>query len=248
MIGHWVRATSRRLSSSVQVRWLWWRRSRQCEVQRRNAKAPYGNNLHLQEKAFRLLPRLANVSWHSYHFHWQFQRGLTGFLGATKGNRSSTAEGGEQVCLFDSWRDWRLLRIKGNSMEPTLTSGQLVQSRPYRRTSFCEGLRGKIVAFRHPLNPGAIYIKRVTGLPGEHVAIVRGVVEIEGQPLEETYVPGPIETPASGATQWVNNSDEVFVLGDNRADSEDSRRFGPVPLSLIVGQVSFRWWPPGLLK
>ena len=150
--------------------------------------------------------------------------------------------------MLDSWKEWRLLRVKGNSMEPTLKNGQLVQSQPLRRSSFHQGLRGKIVAFRHPLNPVTIYIKRVTGLPGEHVAINGGLVEIEGQPLSEVYLPGPLETPASGATQWVNDSSEVFVMGDNRADSEDSRRFGPVPLSLIVGQVSFRWWPPGLLR
>lgn len=133
-------------------------------------------------------------------------------------------------------------------MAPTLSSGQLVQTRPLSRSSSREGLRGKIVAFRHPLRPGSIYIKRVTGLPGEHVALNKGVVEVNGAALAEPYLPKGTETPALGATQWVNDTDEIFVMGDNRADSEDSRRFGPVPLSLMVGQVSFRWWPPGMLK
>ena len=133
-------------------------------------------------------------------------------------------------------------------MAPTLRSGQLVQSRPLARSSSGEKLRGKIVAFRHPLQPGTIYIKRVTGLPGEHVSLNMGRVEIDGAALAEPYLPKGTETPALGATQWVNDTNEIFVMGDNRAGSEDSRRFGPVPLGLIVGQVSFRWWPPGMLK
>ena len=150
--------------------------------------------------------------------------------------------------MLGSWKGLRLLRVTGNSMAPTLSGGQLVQSRPLPETSSWEKLRGKIVAFRHPVRPGTIYIKRVTGLPGEHIALNKGVVEIEGTALAEPYLPNGMETPALGATQWVNGTDEIFVMGDNRADSEDSRRFGPVPLSLMVGQVSYRWWPPGMLK
>ena len=140
------------------------------------------------------------------------------------------------------------MRVKGNSMAPTLLSGQLVQSRPF------DGLkaghsrtRGTIVALQHPVRSEAIYLKRVIGLPNEHVAIANGRVTVDGRPLEEPYLSGNPETSSRRATQWFTEIDEIFVLGDNRGDSEDSRTFGPIPLDLIIGEVWFRYFPPALL-
>lgn len=147
------------------------------------------------------------------------------------------------------WGDWRLLRVKGNSMAPTLRSGQTVQTRPVTGLAANNPrARGSIVALQHPFHSESIYLKRVVGLPNEHVAIANGRVEIDGYPLYEAYLGGRLETQSKGATQWFTGADEVFVLGDNRRDSEDSRVFGPVALNLIVGEAWFRYIPPTLLR
>ena len=147
------------------------------------------------------------------------------------------------------WLNWKLLRVKGNSMAPTLLSGQIVQMRPL---TFPEAdhtrNRGLIVLLRHPLRRQAIYLKRVIGLPNEHVELADGKVEVDGRTIEEPYLRDNVKTLSMGANQWFNDADEVFVLGDNRGDSEDSRVFGPVPLKLIVGQVWFRYFPPALFR
>ena len=147
------------------------------------------------------------------------------------------------------WQNWKLLRVKGNSMAPTLLSGHIVQMRPFAiQEANHPRSRGLIVALRHPLRSQAIYLKRVIGLPNEHVALAGGKVEVDGRTMEEPYLRGKVETLSKGANQWFTDAGEVFVLGDNRGDSEDSRAFGPVPLELIVGQVCFRYFPPTLLR
>ncbi len=134
-------------------------------------------------------------------------------------------------------------------MAPTLLSGHIVQMRPLAVSEVERpSNRGLIVALRHPLRSQAIYLKRVIGLPNEHVALAGGKVEVDGRTVEEPYLRGNVETLSKGANQWFTDADEVFVLGDNRGDSEDSRMFGPVPVELIVGQAWFRYIPPALLK
>ena len=142
----------------------------------------------------------------------------------------------------------RHLKVTGSSMAPTLRDGQHVQTLPWPGGSDSDGnLRGWIVAFRSPHRVGSIYIKRVVGLPNEHIAIRENRVEIDGKPLAEPYLPNPAATRTRGATQWLTDIDEFFLLGDNRQDSEDSRAFGPVPAQLIIGRVWFRYWPPKAL-
>ena len=133
-------------------------------------------------------------------------------------------------------------------MAPTLLSGHIVQMRPLSG-SVVDGprFRGAIVALRHPVDGQSIYLKRVVGLPNEHIALTGGKVEVEGETLAEPYLRDDVQTLSKGANQWFTDADEVFVLGDNRGDSEDSRVFGPVSVRLIVGQVGFRYFPPALL-
>ncbi len=139
--------------------------------------------------------------------------------------------------------------MKGDSMAPTLLSGQTVQTRPFGGLEEGNTLtRGAIVALKHPYRSGATFLKRVVGLPNEHVAIADGRVVVDGIRLEEPYLSQYPETHARGASQWFTDADEVFLLGDNRGDSEDSRVFGPVPLKLIVGEVWFRYFPPAVLR
>ena len=86
-------------------------------------------------------------------------------------------------------------------------------------------------------------MKRVVGLPGEHVRISQGVVIINDCPFHEPYLaePAHMDTPSPG--QWLLGSGEYLVLGDFRQDSRDSRSFGPIGASYIVGKAWIRYWP-----
>lgn len=89
------------------------------------------------------------------------------------------------------------------------------------------------------------YIKRVIGLPGEHVKIEEGKVYINGEELQEEYLqPNVVTGSLSGAyTDLVVPEGCIFVMGDNRAESTDSRRFGCIPLEKLESIVLFRFWP-----
>ncbi|MBN1484118.1 MAG: signal peptidase I [Chloroflexia bacterium] len=129
--------------------------------------------------------------------------------------------------------------VYGQSMEPNLHDSQRLI---IEKISLHLNLpaRGDIVVI--DLDHSEIpLIKRVIGLPGELVEIRNGQVLIDGAFLEEPYLPpvrpqdyGPIQVPA----------DHVFVLGDNRGASNDSRFFGPVALERIIGRACFSYWPP----
>ena len=89
------------------------------------------------------------------------------------------------------------------------------------------------------------YIKRVIGLPGEHIKIENGKVYINENELQEPYLQeGVITDDLNGAfTDIVVPENTVFVMGDNRGQSTDSRRFGCIPLEKIESKVLFRFWP-----
>ena len=135
----------------------------------------------------------------------------------------------------------RTPQVSGLSMEPRIGSGEyvLIDTIAYR---FLPIRRGEIVAFRHGPMPQESYLKRVIALPGERVGIERGIVRIEGAPLAESYVR---YRDARTVAELVVPADEFYVLGDNRANSDDSRDWGPVPRSAILGRAVFAIWPPG---
>jgi len=89
------------------------------------------------------------------------------------------------------------------------------------------------------------YIKRVIGLPGEHVEIKNGSVYINGEKLQEDYLQEFVVTESLEGlyTSIVVPENTIYVLGDNRGDSVDSRRFGCIPLDKIEGKAVFRFWP-----
>ncbi len=89
------------------------------------------------------------------------------------------------------------------------------------------------------------YIKRVIGLPGEHIEIKNGKVHINGEELQEDYLQSDVVTEAeNGAyTDIIVPDNCLFVLGDNRAHSVDSRRLGCIPLERIESEVWIRFWP-----
>lgn len=131
-------------------------------------------------------------------------------------------------------------RVEGPSMEPTLHQGQflLVNKLAYRFGSL---QRGDIVVFRYPHDPSRSFIKRVIGLPGEQLEIVDGELRIDNSPLVELYIDQQILYPYPATTI---EADDVFVLGDNRNNSSDSRRWGSLPVSHIIGKALFCYWPP----
>jgi signal peptidase I len=135
----------------------------------------------------------------------------------------------------------RMPQVSGLSMAPHIGSGEyvLINTLAY---DLSRPKRGDIIAFRHDGATPEIYIKRVIGLPGDRVRIDRGSVYVNGALLSEPYVRFPdtrsfdeVSVPAG----------DVYVLGDNRANSEDSRFFGPVPESEIMGKALAGIWPPG---
>ena len=89
------------------------------------------------------------------------------------------------------------------------------------------------------------YIKRVIGLPGDHVEIKDGSVYINGEKLQEDYLPDTVVTESLGGlfTDIVVPENCVYVMGDNRAESKDSRSFGCIPVERIESKASFRFWP-----
>jgi len=106
--------------------------------------------------------------------------------------------------------------------------------------------RGDIVAFERGHGDDAkIFLKRVIALPGETVALSSGATIVQGQPLHEIY--GLIPDSSSMSAILVP-AGTVFVLGDNRAESDDSRSFGPIPQSSIIGKAEFIIWPIGHVK
>lgn len=130
------------------------------------------------------------------------------------------------------------IRIESVSMENTLHPGNavLVNRLAYR---FNLPERGDIIVFDPPFESPEPYIKRVIGLPGDEISIREGTVYLNGTAIPEPYLR---ERPAARGT-WLVPEGAVFVMGDNRNNSSDSRNWGPVPESNIIGRAVFIYWP-----
>ncbi len=136
-------------------------------------------------------------------------------------------------------------QVEQQSMENTLLPNQyvLVDKLTPRFDSY---KRGDIVVFTPPgQEPGSTpYIKRVIGLPGDVVDLRNGHVFINGQEISEPYVyPGQVTEPLNGQSHWVVPPGSLFVMGDHRENSSDSRVFGPVPIANVIGRAWLRYWP-----
>ncbi len=132
--------------------------------------------------------------------------------------------------------------IPSESMVPTLEVGDrvFVNKFIYR---FHEPERGDIVVFGSLENGDDDLIKRVVAVPGDRVRIHNGVLKVNGETQEEPYVKAQFPDGTIYGPEKVPEG-EVFVMGDNRANSRDSRFFGPVPIDDIEGKAFFRYWPP----
>lgn len=124
------------------------------------------------------------------------------------------------------------VRFEGTSMMPTIKDGD----RLFIDTNFGELARGDIVMHRFPPNPAKFYIKRIVGLPGERIEIRNGAVSINGSRIDESYVDPQLNSGKHSDVDLIIEPGHYFVLGDNRDNSSDSRSWGAVERSLIVGK------------
>ena len=136
-------------------------------------------------------------------------------------------------------------QVEQMSMENTLLPNQyvLVDKLTPRFDTY---KRGDIVVFTPPggSTSSTPFIKRVIGLPGDIVDLRDGHVFINDQEISEPYVyPGQTTEPLNGQAHWVVPPDMLFVMGDHRENSSDSRVFGPVPLGNVIGRAWLRYWP-----
>lgn len=147
------------------------------------------------------------------------------------------------------------------SMEPNFHEGQRVLvskldsiwSSLFVRTAHAADLRrsspfalqhGQVVVFfKTPARDQDALIKRVIGLPGDTVELRDGAVLINGVLLNEPYVSGAQTFCGNSCQPFTLGPDEYFLMGDNRANSLDSRSFGPILASQLIGRVVLRYWP-----
>lgn len=136
--------------------------------------------------------------------------------------------------------------VNGASMDPTFATGQfLVVDRVTYR--FESPHRGDVIVFEYPNDPKTYYIKRIIGLPGETVDINNGTITItntehpKGLILDEPYL--ATEHLSHDSFHRSLASDEYFVMGDNRAQSSDSRYWGPLEKKYIIGRPIVRLFP-----
>jgi len=133
--------------------------------------------------------------------------------------------------------------IEGTSMEPSLHNQELILVDKWTYL-FRPPDRGDVIVFVAPPNPSQDYIKRVIGLPGDTITIMNTTVIVDGVTLNESYV-----SPNNQGNEYapiINRHvppNEYFVLGDNRAGSDDSRHWGFVPRKNIIGRAAFVYWP-----
>jgi signal peptidase I len=136
-------------------------------------------------------------------------------------------------------------RVEMHSMEPTLLEGQhlLIDKLTPR---FDDYSRGDVVVFRPPgaTDEDTPFIKRVIGVSGDQVEIRNGGIVLNGTPIREHYVAtdGPTDARC-GERSWTVAQGELFVLGDHRSASDDSRCFGTVSTERVIGRAWLRFWP-----
>src|SRR4051812_18345901 len=132
-------------------------------------------------------------------------------------------------------------QVPSKSMVPTLEVGDRFMANKFIYR-FHEPQRNDIVVFRSVEGGDEDLVKRVVALPGDEVAVEDGVLYVNGEPQKESYVNKRLPDNSSYGPTKVPEGD-VFVMGDNRGNSRDSRFFGPVPMENIEGEAFVSFWP-----
>jgi signal peptidase I len=129
-------------------------------------------------------------------------------------------------------------RVQGHSMLPTLHEGEylIINKLSY---FLDEPNRGDVIVLHFPRDRSREYIKRVIGLPGDHIEVSGSTVTVNGVPLSEPYING---TAAYRTASWTVPEDQFFVMGDNRNNSSDSRSWSFLPRDDIVGKAWLIYW------
>ncbi|MEG0772470.1 signal peptidase I [Clostridium sp.] len=132
-------------------------------------------------------------------------------------------------------------KVQGQSMYPTLNSGEhndrvIIEKYKHYTKDY---KRGDIIILKSDKIDKDILIKRIIGLPGETVEIKQGKVYVNNELLTEAYLPGDIITNPSMKVHVEDG--HVFVLGDNRDNSTDSRMLGIIPIDDIIGKATFKF-------
>lgn len=154
-------------------------------------------------------------------------------------------------------------RVEGPSMEPLLVTGDRVVVSKVVYTEidaenaagylpavsaeagqfwhpFGEISYGDVVVFKWPRDPSQNFVKRVIGMPGDRIRLEAGTVFVNDVPLDEPYVERELR---QSINERVVEADSYYVLGDNRAQSDDSRHWGSVPVDNVIGKVWAAYWP-----
>lgn len=133
--------------------------------------------------------------------------------------------------------------VPSGSMEPTImTHDRILAEKVSPR--FSAPSVGDVVVIKNPTGGQIPFVKRVIALQGQSIDIRDHTVWVDGKKLDEPYTRGLPSDPQSVSLPVTVPSGCVWVMGDNRTDSGDSRTFGAVPVSSVIGKAVFVYWPP----
>ena len=141
-------------------------------------------------------------------------------------------------------------QVKGASMEPTFHTGDYILTS--RMTyKFRKIERGDVIVFKSPKNPDIEYIKRIIGLPGDVITISNSEVRVNNNLLSEKYISAATNLWDGGCIKdnipYTVPENYIFVMGDNRPRSSDSREFCAVTIGSIIGDVFYRYFPSNVI-
>lgn len=142
-------------------------------------------------------------------------------------------------------------QVRGHSMDPDFADGEYILTNKFSyRLSLPQ--RGDVIIFAAPPNRREDFIKRIIALPGETISLKNGKVFINNKEIIEKYLHDQLKTLGGQAlredSSYTLGPDEYFVLGDNRAFSSDSRSWGAIKKSDIVGPAWIVYWPPSRIR
>ena len=153
------------------------------------------------------------------------------------------------LALFVRTWVFQAFKIPTGSMEPNLLVGDHLIVNKMR---FAPIKRGDVVVFKFPKDPERDFVKRVIGLPGDRIELHKKKVYVNGQPIDEPYAHF-MEPPSADGTTKIDDvreeygpvnvpTDQYFMMGDNRDNSEDSRYWGFLPKNYVKGNAEFLYF------